>query len=55
MTSARSITVARLRASIGRIAAGGALEKRELSPPDVVASRKNGVFLAQGAARGSRP
>ena len=48
MTSARSITVARLRASIGRITAGGALEKRELSPPDVVASRKNGVFLAQG-------
>jgi protein ImuA len=48
MTSARSTIVARLRASIGRIAAAEALEKRETPSPDAAASRENGVFLGQG-------
>ena len=52
MSTAKSITVARLRAAIGRIAAGGALGACETPPLGKAASRERAWLLADGLPTG---
>jgi protein ImuA len=48
MTAAKRITVARLRAAIGRIAAGGAIAARETPRPGMAALQENAWLLNDG-------
>ena len=52
MTPAKSITAARLRAAIGRIASGGTTAARETPQPGMAASRENAWLLAEGLPAG---
>jgi protein ImuA len=52
MTPAKSITVARLRAAIGRIASGGTTAPRAMPQPGMAVSRENAWLLADGLPAG---